>query len=200
MIISEYLADLRRDLILFGLSAVLATTVVYAAWQYHSATQTDATEARLLAERLGARVADFEHERAQILAGAAVHRRFDEHGMFGYESRSRWRARIDALTTARRLPVANVTFQGPATPATEFASSDGPLRVLASQMLLRIDVLHEQDLFGLFQDLESGVAALPLIRQCQVARLPNDGVDSATPSPRLRVECRLTWLTIPEAG
>jgi hypothetical protein len=67
-------------------------------------------------------------------------------------------------------------------------------------MLLHIDVVHEQDLFGLFHDLDSGLAALPLIRQCQVAPLPSAGPETTAPAPRLRVECRLTWLTIADAG
>ena len=196
---AEYLANLRRDLALLGLSAVIGATAIWVAWQHHGAAQADALQARLLAERLGARVADFERERAQILAGADVHQRLSEQGMFGSDSRSRWRARIDAVTTARQLPAAIFTFLGPAAPATELGASGSPLRVLASQMLLHIDVVHEQDLFGLFHDLESGLAALPLIRQCQVAPLPSAGTDTTAPTPRLRVECRLSWLTIADA-
>jgi len=200
MISAEYLADLRRDLALLGLSAIIGATAIWLAWRHHGAAQADTIQARLHAERLEARVADFERERAQILAGADVHRRFSEQGMFGNDNRGRWRARLDAVTTARQLPAASFTFQGPAAPATELGPGGGPLRILASQMLLHIDVLHEQDLFGLFHDLESGVGALPLIRQCQVGPLPRAGADTTTPAPTLRVECRLTWLTIADAA
>ncbi len=121
-------------------------------------------------------------------------------GYTATEDRLDWIEQLDRLRKARKIndfqyefaaqqPVDNALLPGGATA--------GGYDFLTSKQLMKMKVLHEDDVWNFINDIKTQARALVVVRSCTFERLPLATVDRGT-GPYLSAECVLEWITLKE--
>lgn len=123
-------------------------------------------------------------------------------GIIGAEQRLDWIETISRLKTARRIFQLDYEFapQRPVDGAIlPSGAAAGGLEIMASQMRLHMQLLHEGDLLGFLDDLRASVPALIQVRACTIERGVRNPAERGA-SPQLTAECTLEWITLREGA
>ena len=113
-------------------------------------------------------------------------------GLIGEERRLDWVEAIRQIQQRRRLlPLSyEIEPQQPYLLETQLSMGDYQLR--GSRMALRMDLLHELDLFHFLTDLRQ--VGTFTVQDCVIRRASNAG--TAPLAPTLNAECTLNWVTL----
>jgi hypothetical protein len=134
----------------------------------------------------------------EILAGNELLQQLSARGVIGNERRHTWIALLSQLRATHQPAELHYELA----PRQRLAALSLPankmpgLDVYLSRMKLQLNVLHEDDLLLLLDELVRQAPALLRIPHCQIDRLETATRTFVTAlQPRLRVECRLEWIT-----
>lgn len=160
-------------------------------------THGEATAARKDIQTKLARARDEEQElRDKIVRFQAL----KDRGYIGPEQRLDWVEAIARIKTARRISKLDFEF-APQRPVDASilpgGASAGGFDIMASQMRLQIQVLHEGELLAFLADLRNTVQALLQVRSCAIERIAPNGTQRAN-NAQLKAECKLEWITLRE--
>ncbi len=121
-------------------------------------------------------------------------------GYIGPEQRLDWIETIARIKTARRMLKLDYDFapQRPVDGAIlPGGASVGGFEVVASQMHLQLQLLHENELLAFLAELRDAVQALVQVRSCTMERLTPDNTDRGSKA-QVKAECTLEWITLKE--
>lgn len=121
-------------------------------------------------------------------------------GLIGPEQRLDWMETLSRIKGARRIFQLDYEF-APQRPADANILPDGAaaggFQIMASQMRLTMQLLHEGDLLGFLDDLHTAAPALIQVRTCAIERVTRNPAERAA-STQLTAECVLEWITLKE--
>lgn len=121
-------------------------------------------------------------------------------GYVGPEQRLDWIETIARIKAARHIPRLDYEF-APQRPADSGilpgGATAGGFEIMASQMRLHLQVLHEGELLALLAELRAAVHAWVQVRSCSIDRLALGSIDRSN-NAQLKVECILEWITLKE--
>jgi hypothetical protein len=121
-------------------------------------------------------------------------------GFIGPEKRLDWIETIARIKTARRIFKLDYEL-APQRPVDASmlpgGASAGGFELMASQMKLQLQLLHEGELLTFLAELRKSVEALIQVRSCSIDRMPPSKVDRSN-NAQLRVDCTLEWITLRE--
>jgi hypothetical protein len=194
------LVRLRWSLIFLALAIAAAVAVVIVSRQMVG--QAENTQQQLLAQQreIHTRIARAREEEQDIRNRITRYQQLRDHGVIGLEERLDWVEQIARIRNNRRL----IDVQYELSP--QKAIDDGVLpggavagshEIMASNMRLRMQLLHENDLLGFLDDLRRTVHAHLLVRECLVERTAGAPAERGLPA-QLSADCMIDWVTIRE--
>lgn len=183
---------LRRALAIFAISVALGIVLVgssqailHREQNAMNRAQTERNEAR--SQHLQAEIA-----RGDILTFQPEFIRLRERGFIGEEARLDWVEQIGRIRDERKLLPISYEFLPRQNFRIDPSIAPGKLELHGSKLILRMDLLHEQDLLDLLADLKNqGFYAL---QACSIKRTGK--ADPVPLSPQLSAECSLYRLTL----
>jgi hypothetical protein len=119
----------------------------------------------------------------------------EDAGIVGPERRLDWTEQLRDLQRELRLPGMTYEF-GPQT-LLEGSSPSG-YAYHASNLKVRLRLLHEGDLLNFLDRLQREAKAMVLVRNCRMARLPSG--DAGADGARLSAECSMEWVTLSQSS
>ncbi len=137
-------------------------------------------------------------EAQELREKIAIYRTLEARGIIGQEYRLDWIEKIRKIKKERKL--IDVAYElGPQQRiASEVVAPNlNGFEIMSSPMQLQIAMLHENDLLDFLADLRAGIKGYIRIRECELTRAvvpPN----SRGPTPQLRADCVLGWITLRE--
>lgn len=144
-----------------------------------------------------ARARDEEQElRDKIVRFQALKTR----GYIGPEQRLDWVETIARIKAARRIFKLDYEFAPQRLVDANIlpgGAAAGGFEVVASQMRLQIQVLHEGELLAFLADLRDTVSALLQVRSCAIERITPSGAQRGN-NAQLKADCTLEWITLRE--
>jgi hypothetical protein len=187
---------LQWPLLLFAISALLAAAIASAALHQQRQTQ-QAHAAALVAEReIDGKLAGARREESELREKIARFQMLKARGLLGAEHRLDWVEIIGRIRAARRLAQVDYEFS-PQRPVDDAilpgGAAAGPFTLKASDMHLRLTLLHEGDLLGFIDDLRANAPALIQVRRCAISRPAEPPTEHA--AARLVADCALEWIT-----
>jgi hypothetical protein len=192
---------LQWSLLLFAISALIAAVTVWATLQQQQKTR-QIHVATLAADRqIASKLADARNEEHELREKIARFQALKARGLIGAENRLDWVEIIGRIKTERRLAQADYEFspQHPLDSAIlPGGPAAGPFTLKASEMHLRLTLLHEGDLLGFIDDLRANAPALIQVRHCAVSRSTDAPPDRVV--ARLAADCTLEWITFSETA
>ena len=129
------------------------------------------------------------HELKQRLARYEDLRR---RGILGPERRLDWVEEIRRLTRKERL--LDLRYELAPQQLLHDGAGSG-YAFMSSNMMLQIQLLHEEQLLDFLAELRARVPAYVRVNSCKLERLPDIGSEQG---PLLSAECSLDWITLRE--
>jgi hypothetical protein len=161
------------------------------------ATFQQTTAARLDVQSKLARARDEQQELSDKIARFQT---LKSKGYIGPEQRLDWIETIARIKTARRIPKLDYEFAPQrAADASLVAggATAGGFEIMASQMRMQLQVLHEGELLAFLAELRDTVQALVQVRSCSLERIAA-GTNERGVGAQLAAECTLEWITLRE--
>jgi hypothetical protein len=120
-------------------------------------------------------------------------------GYIGAERRLDWIEAIARIKTARRI----LKLEYELSPQRQVDStllpggaSAGGFELMASQMRLQLELLHEAELLAFLAELRDTVQALVKVRSCTIERIATGNTIRSGNLAQLKADCVLEWITL----
>ncbi len=187
---------LRRTLIFLAIAMVFSAVLVVAGMQY---------EEQKLEEYQGG-VADLRttHRLYQNMVNdidlleqyTAKYSDYKASGIVGGERRLSWVESLEATNSVLKLPVLTYSLQPQQGFARPGLKVDKNVIVNSSPMELQMALLHEEDLFALFDGLALSIKNLFTVDSCQITLIGSVGKTFDTKNANLNSTCVIRWINI----
>ncbi len=189
--------EILRGPIIWVTSALIFS-VVFAmmSFQYYQAIQSDYMAKKnllLIAQQRNAKAIDDSRVLTELLPRFTA---LEEAGVIGGEQRLDW---VDTIRDiGERLKIGSLDYrieQRFPYEKEDLLDNVGNLKVYASRMNIKMQLLHEEDFLALIEALRHRAKGLFYVESCDISRVQlnviTDGKD-----PNLITECNLLWLTV----
>ena len=147
-----------------------------------------------------AKLARARDEQAELTDKIKRFQAIKDQGYIGPEQRLDWVEAIARIKAARRIYRLDYDFAPQRLADASVlpgGAAAGGFDVMASQMRMQVQFLHEGELLALIDDLRKSVRALIQLRSCRIERAPAGTGDRNNPAP-LKAECTMEWITLRE--
>lgn len=147
-----------------------------------------------------ARLARARDEQAELREKIGRFEAIMARGLVGPERRLDWVEAIARVKAARSMGKLDYDFS-PQRPADAAMLPEGAMaggfEVMASQMRLRTELLHEGELLAFLADIRNSVNALVQVRSCTMERI-SAADQSRSGTAQIKADCTLEWITLRE--
>lgn len=189
------LRALGLQLMLLVLSVLLTAGMVFVVLQMGKEADQAYKRSLAIQSETRSRLSRAHDEEREIREQISRYQSIIAQGRTLPERRLDWVEILGRIKESRRLLGLEYEI-GPQRPLDEKNPAAGGYDFLASPMKLDMPLLHENDLLGLFADLNSQVHALVSVRQCSIQRIPPE--PNKHLAATLKAACELDWITLRE--
>jgi len=197
---SDDLKRLQWTLAFLVAMLALASAAAWTANAYLKAAEKSAREANAARRDVQSKLLRAREEEKELRAMIGGFQAMREKGFVGPERRLDWIETLNRIKVSRKIfgmeydlapqrPIDAAVLPG--------GSAAGGFDLMASQMRLRLQLLHEGELVAFLAELRESVPALIQIRSCGIERIPAGTGDRAR-NAQLRANCTLEWITLKE--
>jgi len=195
--------DLKR--IQWAIAALVVMTLVgigsvWTTQQMAISSERDVREATAARNDIQSKLSRAREEEQELREKINRFQALKAKGFIGPEKRLDWIETIARIKTARRIFKLDYEL-APQRPVDASmlpgGASAGGFELMASQMKLQMQLLHEGELLSFLAELRKSVEALIQVRSCSIERMPPSKIDRST-NAQLRVDCTLEWITLRE--
>lgn len=181
--------------------AVIGGGSVWSAQQLKKSGEKSLREAVAARKDIETRLARARVEERELRDKINRFQALQGRGYIGPERRLDWVETIARVKAARRIFKLDYEFS-PQRPVDAGilpgGASAGGFEIMASQMRLHIQLLHEGELLEFLAELREAVQALVQVRSCSMERIAPSGTDR-TRNAQLKAECTLEWISLRES-
>lgn len=195
--------DLKHLQWAVALLALMVMTGGGALWntqQKEKSSEQALREASAARNDIRARLARAREEQAELSDKIGRFQAIAARGLIGSEQRLDWVEAIARIKAARGIGNLEYDFS-PQRPVDAVllpgGAAAGGFEIMASQMRLQAELLHEGELLGLLADIRNSVRALVRVRSCSLERIPAVATNRVS-GAQIKADCTLEWITLKE--
>jgi hypothetical protein len=187
---------LRRPLVMLLAAVIVSAAIAAAGYQYETAQQEEYNAAVSTLRSTHQLYSNIINDIDLLDQYRALYSDYKSSGLVGAERRLSWIESLDSTNQVLRLPALSYSLL----PQEDFARPGFKLmrgvEVNSSPMDLKIDLLHEEDLFALLEGLRLSIQNLFTVDKCSITRAGAVNQSLDTRRPNLRSQCTIRWVTI----
>ncbi len=142
------------------------------------------------------RLATAREDQENMVAYAAGYGQLDERHIIGDDQRLDWVEGLESLRRRNLVMGLSYTISPQTSYAPPYPLTTGNFNLNYSEMKLKLELLHEDQLIGFFDALRSDSKGWFMLERCTVKRLPVDPFNQTVYVPHLQAECSGGWLTL----
>jgi hypothetical protein len=184
------IAALRLPVLVLGLSIFLAAAWVIGTRQYHNVLKTELDGVTRSLNAAKAQLANARDQDTHFTANAQTYKRLVGKGLFGPERRLEWIDKVGELREHHQLFGIDYDISA----QRRFDVPGAPSNAMASKVELKIDALHEGDVFALLKDLVAEAPGVFMLESCSLKRL--ETAEPQVLKPNVGAVCVLQWITL----
>ncbi len=124
------------------------------------------------------------------------YKEYKKTGLIGAERRLSWIETLETVNDVLKLPKLTYTLspqEGLTRPGLKIERN---IILGSTPMNLSIDLLHEEDLFAVFEGVAGNIDNLFSIDSCRISRLGKGDAPLSTRNANLSSNCLLRWITV----
>jgi len=118
------------------------------------------------------------------------------YGEIGQERRLDWIETLRSAGVEIKLPSLSYTIESQKTFAPKFTVNMGRYRLYKSDMSLKMQLLHEGDLFRILSELDSKAKGLYRVSNCKLNNNIKGTLTDAPDAANVSADCLLEWFTL----
>ncbi|MCP4041402.1 MAG: hypothetical protein GY731_05500 [Gammaproteobacteria bacterium] len=141
------------------------------------------------------RYLEVDEEEKLIQVYSPRYQALEDRGVIGEERRLNWTESLRNISNRLRLPSLRYDIAPQVEYETAYRVNAGPFRLYASRMRLDLSLLHEEDLFRLFRELEMEALGQFSVESCTLRRVGGKRLNDPTRA-NLNASCELLWMTL----
>jgi hypothetical protein len=187
---------LRKPLIISFIGLVIAVTMMLASKKYENAQQDKYQQTLSTLYTTHQKYSNIIKDIDLLEQYRTQYIRYKASGLVGVERRLSWVESLESTNEVLKLPTINYKLL----PQEEFKrpgfNVTRGVNVKGSIMVLRMDLLHEEDLLTLIEGLKLSIDSLFTVESCSITRSSPVSSSLNTKSANLSSNCRLRWVTI----
>jgi hypothetical protein len=186
---------LRSSIILLVLSVGISATLVYGANYFQQQMLREFNMANAAFRSISTRYLTVDEEEKLVRSYLPRFVQLYQSGIIGNEQRLNWVEVLRATGDEYRIPALSYQIESQQVYTPGYPLNLGRYRLYSSKMLLNMQLLHEGDLFRIFEKLNENAKGSFTLTSCNVSQ----SVQSITDSPNaanITVRCELQWFTI----
>jgi len=186
---------LRGAIILLLLSVSISGSIVYGANYFRQQMLTEFNRANAEFRITSTRYLTVDEEEKQIRSYLPRFVELYQNGIIGNEQRLNWVEVLRATGDEYRLPGLSYQIETQQVYTPGFPLNLGRYRLYSSKMILTMQLLHEGDLFRIFEKLNQEAKGTYNLTTCNI----NQSVTTITDNPaagNISARCELQWFTI----
>lgn len=190
---------LKRPLIIFSVAALVSAALVVVGNQFEKAQHQEYEQAYSTLRATHQRYRDLVNDIDLLDQYRSLYTDYKATGLVGKERRLSWIESLETTNGVLQLPTLTYNllpqedFERPG-----FKAKSG-VEVKSSPMDLTMSLLHEEDLFALFEGLRQSIRNLFTVDSCSLYRQSGVQQSLDTKSSNLNSRCTIRWVTI-DAG
>ncbi|MGD8421659.1 MAG: hypothetical protein PVJ78_14520 [Gammaproteobacteria bacterium] len=190
---------LRRPLIILSVAILVSAALLFAGMRFEDAQYQEYQQAYAKLRTTHQRYRDLVNDIDLLDQYRSLYTDYKDTGLVGKERRLSWIESLEATNGVLRLPVLTYNLR----PQEDFERPGFRVKrgveVKSSPMDLTMGLLHEGDLFALFEGLRMSIRNLFTVDSCSLSR--NGGIQQSLDTGRsnLTSKCTIRWVTI-DAG
>lgn len=190
---------IRLSLAAAVLMVAAGAAAVYASKQLIQAEKKNHASAQARRAESQNKLVRARDEEQELKQKIARYNALVSHGIIGEERRLEWVELIRRIRSERKL--FDIEYEViPQSPigAGILPGASGSYEFLSSTMLMKMKLLHEEDLLNFIADLRASAGVFLRVRKCDVERLPRSSGEIRGVPPQLAADCTIDWITIRE--
>jgi hypothetical protein len=186
---------LRGSIIVLVLSVSISASLVYAANYFQQQMLREFNMANAAFRSISTRYLTVDEEEKLVRSYLPRFVQLYQSGIIGNEQRLNWVEVLRATGDEYKIPALSYQIESQQVYTPGYPLNLGRYSLYSSKMLLNMQLLHEGDLFRIFEKLDENAKGSFTLTSCSV----NQSVQSITDSPNagnITVRCELQWFTI----
>ncbi len=186
---------LRGALTGIAIAFAVSVTAVGATHYYVSGLAAENSQFQTALNQIRDRYVAAIQERQLVEHYWPLYRRLQTNGFVGEENRLNWIDLLHLMAAKHRVLGLSYEVLPRALAVPNQNINTGEFQLQGSEMILRLDLLHEGNLLALLQDLSMQNAGIFNLKSCSIDRVqPEIAISSA--AANLSAQCKLVWHTI----
>lgn len=191
---------LRWAIAFLVVMALMGGGSVWTTQQLQKSSEKAFKDAAAARREIQSKLARAQEEQQELRDKIGRFQALKTRGFIGPEQRLDWIETIARIKAARRIFKLDYEFS-PQRPVDASilpgGAAAGGFEIMASQMQLQMQLLHEGELLAFLAELREAVQALVQVRSCTIGRLAPGNADRGN-NAQLKAECTLEWITLKE--
>tara|TARA_B110000259_G_scaffold39748_1_gene45389 strand:+ start:855 stop:1454 length:600 start_codon:yes stop_codon:yes gene_type:complete len=187
---------LKPPLILFGVVLLIATLMIFVGAQYEKLHQTQYEQSLSTLRTTHTKYTKIINDIDLLEQYRNQFSEYRANGLVGSERRLSWVESLESTNETLQLP--NISYH--LLPQEAFNRPNFRVKlgvdIKSSIMDLKMSLLHEDDLFTLFEGLRQSIKTIFTVESCSVNRTSPVSSSLDTQSANLSSSCQLRWVTI----
>jgi hypothetical protein len=187
---------LKGTLVFFLLAVLTSAGLVTAGWYYESQKQEAFQKGRANLSTTHKLYTNIVNDIDLLEQYTANYSNYKASGLVGGERRLSWIESLESTNSVLKLPrlgyqlLPQEDFKRPGLKVAR------GVEVNSSPMRLDMELLHEEDLFALFDGLQLSISNLFTVDSCTISLSRTVGDSFDTKSANLRSDCVIRWISI----
>lgn len=187
---------LRQAMILFVLAIIVAVLMIIAADRFRAAQQ-DRYQKSLAALQSTFQVYDRLVNDIDLLEQyRTLFNDYKSSGLVGDERRLSWIESLELTNSRIKLPRMTYRLMPQESFERPGLKFDRSVILTSAPMMLTMDLLHEEDIFSVFEGLRQSIKNIFTVDSCQLTRKGGVGRPLDTQKANMTARCVIRWMTI----
>ena len=187
---------LKRSLVFLTASLILSIGFIFVGMQFEGDKKSEYLKVKSSLEKSHSKYTTLVKDIGLIDLYTQSYKSYKKSGLIGSERRLSWIETLESVNDVLKLPGLSYSLQ----PQEEFKrpklAIDKKILLSSTPMKLNIELLHEEDLFAVFEGLQSSIDNLFTVESCKISRKARKGALLSTKSANLSSTCLLRWITV----
>jgi hypothetical protein len=187
---------LKRSLIFLFIAIVFAAIIIFFGMQYEDGKYNEYTAAKSSLSATHNKYKKLVEDLDLIHLYTKTYTDYRSSGLVGSERRLSWIETLESVNDVLKLPKLTYALapqQGFSKPKLKV---DRAVQVNSTPMDLKMDLLHEEDLFAVFEGIDGIIKNLYTLDSCSIKRRGAVGSSLSTKNANLSADCKMRWITI----
>lgn len=190
---------LKRTLILLFVALVLSTAFYFIGNEYETSSFEKFQAAKSSLSNSHARYVKLVEDLDRLQLYTEKYNEYRDSGLVGKERRLSWIETLESVNSVLKLPKLAYTLLPQESFNRPRLKVDNKVMVNSTPMKLDMDVLHEEDIFAVFEGIDGTIENLFTIDSCKLSRKNRGNFTVSTKGSNLSATCLMRWVTVDAA-